>query len=113
MTESKKTPKVKNLGRVILGYIQPSLASVFEALLKLTRVHLTFKPSTLAYWPRFANNLGLLATLREQPWPIGHASRTTFKPSSLLPTPYSLLPITETKSNSKHSTHWMSTNTYP
>ncbi|NEQ09722.1 MAG: hypothetical protein F6K37_28385 [Moorea sp. SIO4E2] len=31
----------------------------------------------MAYWPRYANNLGLLATLREQPWPIGHATRTT------------------------------------
>ncbi|WAN69053.1 hypothetical protein BJP36_42620 [Moorena producens JHB] len=31
----------------------------------------------MAYWPRYANNLGLLATLREQPWPIGHPRRTT------------------------------------
>ncbi|NEN95092.1 MAG: hypothetical protein F6K50_05995 [Moorea sp. SIO3I7] len=34
------------------------------------------QPSTLAYWPRYANNL--------QPWPIGHATRTTFNLTTAL-----------------------------
>ncbi|NEO89181.1 hypothetical protein [Moorena sp. SIO3F7] len=41
----------------------------------------------MAFRPRYANNLGLSATLREQhsttqPWPFGHATRTTlaFRP---------------------------------
>ncbi|NEP21272.1 MAG: hypothetical protein F6J94_11755 [Moorea sp. SIO1F2] len=44
----------------------------------------------MANRPRYANNLGLLATLREQrltnlqPWPIGHATRTTFNQPSTL-----------------------------
>ncbi|NET84708.1 MAG: hypothetical protein F6J94_23165 [Moorea sp. SIO1F2] len=43
-----------------------------------------FKPSTLAYWPRYANNLQP-STFNLQPWPIGHATRTTFnlQPSTL------------------------------
>ncbi|NEO50427.1 MAG: hypothetical protein F6K55_42625 [Moorea sp. SIO4A3] len=31
----------------------------------------------MAKRPRYANNLGQKATLREQPWPKGHATRTT------------------------------------
>ncbi|WP_287296581.1 hypothetical protein [Moorena sp. SIO2C4] len=35
----------------------------------------------MAKRPRYANNLGQKATLREQPWPKGHATRTTFNQS--------------------------------
>ena len=42
------------------------------------------QPSTLAYWPRYANNHSTLAywprdrvqPFNLQPWPIGHATRT-------------------------------------
>ncbi|WP_293043395.1 hypothetical protein [Moorena sp. SIO1F2] len=38
----------------------------------------------MAYWPRYANNLQpstfnfKFSTFNLQPWPIGHATRTTF-----------------------------------
>ncbi|NEO38099.1 MAG: hypothetical protein F6J90_17890 [Moorea sp. SIOASIH] len=56
------------------------------------RASCPFPAATLAKRPRYANNLqpdnlGQKATLREQPWPKGHATRTTFNLTTLAKRP--------------------------
>ncbi|WP_158517369.1 hypothetical protein [Moorena producens] len=40
------------------------------------------QPSNLGLWPRFANNLQTFKASNLQTLAFGHASRTTFKPST-------------------------------
>ncbi|WP_293087889.1 hypothetical protein, partial [Moorena sp. SIO3H5] len=47
----------------------------------------TCQPATLAFRPRYANNL--------QPWPFGHATRTTCQPATCQPIKHQYQTVTE------------------